>query len=315
MDCSNLSSSPTLPHQPGALLASLLHGVRTGVRKRVAVVCPSDTHIIYVVERALAEGIADFSLCLSGESSADLLRAVDGNQDHVELLRCATPDEAARKAVSLVRGGEAQVLMKGTIHTDNLLRAVLDKREGLLREGGVLSHVAVADIPSYPKLLAFSDAAVVPRPTLEQFEAILQYAADVCRHLGASEPKVALIHCTEKTHERFPHTLSYQTIKERALQGRYGALTVDGPMDVKTACDAESGALKGISSPVVGSADALIFPNIESGNTFYKTLTCFSGAVVAGMLCGTVAPVVVTSRADSGEAKYFSLVLSLASLL
>lgn len=290
-------------------LSSLL--LKSPQRKRVAVVCPSDSHTIYVIERALREGVADFTLCLSAAPNAELERIVGDYPGHVELQRADTPDEAARLGVGLVRGGEADALMKGTINTDNLLRAVLDKQHGLLREGSVLSHVAVAEIPSYPKLLTFSDAAVVPRPTLEQLEAILGYVASTCRKLGTPKPAVALIHCTEKTSEKFPHTLSYKELKRRAEEGRYGQLIVDGPMDVKTACDAESGALKGICSPIAGRADGLVFPNIEAGNTFYKTLSCFTGGMAAGTLCGTTAPVVVASRADSEEAKYYSLALAL----
>ena len=200
--------------------------------------------------------------------------------------------------------------MKGTLNTDNLLRAVLNKEYGLLEKGHVMTHVTVVEIPSYDKLLVFSDAAVCPRPTDEQFKAILGYVLGVCRSLGAESPKVALIHCTEKVSEKFPHTLSYESMKEMARNGEYGDCCVDGPMDVKTACDSDSGAIKGISSPVVGNADALIFPNIESGNVFYKTLTLFAKAETAGMLCGTTAPIVVASRADSGESKFNSLALA-----
>lgn len=168
----------------------------------------------------------------------------------------------------------------------------------------------MAQIPTYNKLLFFSDAAVIPRPTLAQFEAMLKYDLEVCRRLGISEPRVALIHCTEKINEKFPHTLDYAVLKERAASGAYGSMFLDGPMDVKTACDAHSGEVKGISSPVVGHADLLIFPNIESGNTFYKTVSLFGDANMAGMLRGTIAPVVVPSRADSGNSKYYSLALA-----
>mgnify|MGYP002514928943 FL=1 len=128
--------------------------------------------------------------------------------------------------------------------------------------------------------------------------------------MGIPEPRVALIHCTEKVNEKFPHTLDYVALKEKATAGEYGTMFLDGPMDVKTACDSHSGEVKGISSPVVGHADLLIFPNIESSNTFYKTLSLFGDANMAGMLLGTSAPVVVPSRADSGNSKFYSLALA-----
>ena len=292
-------------------LSQMVNCLRSrGIRRKVAVVCPNDPHTEYVIIRSLREEIAEYLLVTD---SAHLKEALDlraASPDFVRIYEAGTPDEAAALAVQLVRTGEAEVLMKGLINTDNLLRAVLKKGEGLLPEGGVLSHVAVAQVPLYHKLLFFSDAAVIPRPTLAQFEAMLKYDLEVCRRLGISEPRVALIHCTEKINEKFPHTLDYAVLKERAASGAYGSMFLDGPMDVKTACDAHSGEVKGISSPVVGHADLLIFPNIESGNTFYKTVSLFGDANMAGMLRGTIAPVVVPSRADSGNSKYYSLALA-----
>ena len=149
-----------------------------------------------------------------------------------------------------------------------------------------------------------------PRPTLEQYRAMITYDVALCRALGNEQPRVALIHCTEKVNEKFPHTLSYVQLKEEALQGHFGEVFIDGPMDAKTACDRHSGEIKGLSSPVVGNADVLIFPNIEAGNTFYKTLSLFGDANMAGMLTGTIAPVVVPSRSDSGNSKFYSLALA-----
>lgn len=279
-------------------------------RKRVAVVCPNDAHTEYVILRSLKEGFADFLLVADTPHLINSAYIHRQFPDRVEVYEASSPDKAAQEGVALVREGHADVLMKGIINTDNLLRAVLDKEHGLLPKGNVLSHVTVAQIPLYNKLLFFSDAAVIPRPQLEQFDAMIRYDVEVCRRLGIDEPRVALIHCTEKTNPKFPHTLDYVTLKERAEAGTYGVMFLDGPMDVKTACDSHSGEVKGISSPVVGHADMLIFPNIESGNTFYKTVSLFGDANMAGMLLGTTAPVVVPSRADSGNSKFYSLVLA-----
>lgn len=284
-----------------------------GIRRKVAVVCPNDPHTEYVIIRSLREEIAEYLLVTD---SAHLKEALDlraASPDFVRIYEAGTPDEAAALAVQLVRTGEAEVLMKGLINTDNLLRAVLKKGEGLLPEGGVLSHVAVAQVPLYHKLLFFSDAAVIPRPTLVQYRAMITNDLALCRKLGCEEPRVALIHCTEKVNEKFPHTLSYVELKKEAQEGAFGKVFIDGPMDAKTACDKHSGEIKGLSSPVIGNADILIFPNIESGNTFYKTLSLFGDANMAGMLTGTIAPVVVPSRSDSGNSKYYSLVLACLS--
>lgn len=278
--------------------------------KRIVVVCPNDVHTHHVILRSLKEGIASFVLVVE-EAFLDVVEPIRMEYpDLVKVCKSESVVEAARMSVALVRNKEADVLMKGTLNTDVLLRAVLDKEKGLLPRGSVLSHVAVAQIPSYKKLLLFSDAAVVPRPHLKHFEAMLKYDLAVCRNLGIDEPRVALVHCTEKINGEFPHTLGYVILKERALNGCYGALHIDGPMDVKTACDAHSGEVKGLDSPVVGNADLLIFPNIESSNAFYKTISLFGNACMAGMLTGTMAPVVLPSRADSDDSKYYSLVLA-----
>ncbi|MBQ8522005.1 MAG: phosphate butyryltransferase [Bacteroides sp.] len=279
-------------------------------RIRVAVVCPNDAHTEYVILRSLKEGFADFLLVADTPHLINAAYIHRQFPDHVKVYEASCPDKAAQEGVALVREGHADVLMKGIINTDNLLRAVLHKEYGLLPKGNILSHITVAQIPLYNKLLFFSDAAVIPRPTLEQFDAMLRYDVEVCRCMGIDEPRVALIHCTEKTNEKFPHTLDYVALKERAEAGAYGRMYLDGPMDVKTACDSHSGEVKGINSPVAGHADMLIFPNIESGNTFYKTVSLFGDANMAGMLLGTTAPVVVPSRADSGNSKFYSLVLA-----
>ena len=277
-------------------------------RVTVAVACPADAHTEEVIERAISEDFAQFVLVAAEHNAAVAQSLHSRHPEHTSIITAADADDASRKAVAEVRQGRAQVLMKGTVNTDNLLRAVLNKECGLLQKGHVLTHIAVAEIPGLRRLLFFTDAAVIPYPTTEQFRAQLAYAAEAWRSItGGSRPRVALTHCTEKVSEKFPLTLSYEQLKAEAAEGRFGDIVVDGPMDVKTACDAESGAIKGISSPVAGNADIIIFPDIEAGNTFYKTVTLFAHATVAGMLAGTTAPVVVTSRADSADSKFYSL--------
>ncbi len=296
------------PIQDFAELIRILR--RQKKRKRVAVVCPNDAHTEYVITRSLHEGIADFLLVTDTPNLQTSLFIKDSYPNNVKVYQAASVDSAAREAVSLVREGHADILMKGLINTDNLLHAVLDKEHGLLPPGKVLSHVCLTQIPLYNKFLLFSDAAVIPRPTLEQFDAIIKYDIEVCHRIGIASPRIALINCSEKVNPKFPHTLDYVQLKDRALTNLYGDVYIDGPMDVKTACDSHSGEVKGISSPVVGHADVLIFPNIESSNTFYKTVSLFGDANMAGMLRGTVAPVVVPSRADSGNSKFYSLVFA-----
>lgn len=294
--------------------SGLTRKLRTqNIRKRVVVVSPNDPHTEYVISRALQEGIADFLLVSDAKHIQNSLYIQDNFPENVEVVKVPNAEDAAREAVSIVKHGSADILMKGLINTDELLRAVLDKENGILPKGNVLSHVTLTQIPLYNKFLLFSDAAVIPKPTLEQFDSMIRYDIEICHKLGINEPRIALINSSEKVNPKFPHTLDYVTIKERALNGEYGSVYIDGPMDVKTACDSHSAEVKGISSPVVGHSDLLIFPNIESGNTFYKAISLFGDANVAGMLTGTTVPVVVPSRADSGNSKYYSLILACAT--
>lgn len=276
-----------------------------GPRRRVAVAFPHDDHTVSAVEAALQEGFADFILV----GRADALRGLPF-AGRVDIVDCPDADSAARAAVRLVRDGSADVLMKGLLNTDNLLRAVLDKEHGLLPPGGVLSHITASEIPGRGRLLFFSDAAVIPFPTPEQRTAMVAEMASTLRAFGIARPRIALVHCTEKSSPKFPVTADYAMLRGQCAAGLFGEAVVDGPMDVKSACDAEAAAIKGIDSPIEGRADALLMPDIEAGNVFYKTLTTFAGALNAGMLMGTGAPVVLPSRSDSTRSKLASLAMA-----
>ncbi len=278
-------------------------------RKRIAVVCANDPNTEYAVNRALEESIAEF-LMIGDSSVLERYPALKNHPRHVSMLHIEAPDEAAREAVRIVREGGADILMKGIINTDNLLHAVLDKEKGLLPRGRILTHLAVMQIPAYHKLLFFSDAAVIPQPTLRQRIEIIRYAIGTCRRFGIGRPRIALIHCTEKVSARFPHSLDYVNIVELAEAGEFGDVIIDGPLDVKAACEKSGADIKGIVSPVNGEADVLIFPNIESGNAFYKAVSLFAHADMAGLLQGPVCPVVLPSRSDSGLSKYYSIAMA-----
>lgn len=290
------------------------HLASKGMRKKVAVVWAADVSTQESVARALADGFIDavFVGCIDQLKELPLLLP---HHDHITWVDAETPDEAAATAVALIQAGKADVLMKGLINTDNLLRAVLNKETGILKHGNVMTHVAVAQIPNHDKLLMFSDAAVIPYPTHEQRIKQVEYTSAMSRCMGVDSPRVALVHCSEKVNEKhFPHTAGYPEIIQMANNGAFGQCIVDGPMDVKVACCRASMINKGINSPIDGKADVLIFPDIETGNTFYKTLTLWAGAIVAGVLQGPTAPVVLPSRSDNTLSKYYSLAVAVMSL-
>ena len=262
-----------------------------GKRHRIAAVCVKDPATREALEQAEREGLAE----------AVYVDAED-------------PAEAAARAVSLIRNGEADILMKGLIGTDQLLRAVLNKETGILPKGRVLTHFAVAELERYHKLLFVTDVAVIPYPTHEQRIEQVRYAAQLCRNMGISEPRIALLHCAEHGGKQFPFVDGYAEIKQQAEAGEFGPCLVDGPMDLKCAMVPEALQAKGMQSSLEGDADVLVVPDIEAGNILYKAMTFLIDAKTAGILCGTAAPVILPSRGDSAEVKFNSILLALASL-
>ena len=259
-----------------------------GDRKRVAVICANDASTRYAVEKGQEMGFIE-PIYVNGDDK----------------------DECARRAVALCKSGEADILMKGLVNTDIVLRAILNKETGILRPGHVLTHIAMAEIPKYEKLLFFTDAAVIPSPTKEQRRQQVHYINYVCHALGIEEPRISLIHCAEKVSEKtFPYTKDYLDIIALAQSGYFGRCIIDGPLDLKTSLDSVSLREKGIHSAIDGQADALIFPDIVAGNVFYKTLTLFGYTKTAGVLQGTQCCCVLPSRADSPDSKYYSLALA-----
>lgn len=270
----------------------------------LAVVWPADASSLAAVKRAVETHLVQAIVV----GSCDIAREALGALAEVQFIEAETPAQAAATAVGLVRAGEAQLLMKGLVGTDVVLRAMLNKESGILDKGNVLTHLTIADIPSYNKLLCFGDVAVMPHPADEQREAQLRLVLALCRSLGVDEPRVSLIHCSEKADPRhFPYTAHYLSLVERAKGGEYGRCRVDGPLDVKTSCCIEAARTKGIASPIEGQADALLFPEIESGNAFYKAITLFAGATTACLVVGARVPAVVPSRGDNEWTKYYSI--------
>ena len=291
----------------------LIHLAQRKERRRVAIVWAADRNSQVSVQRALEIGFID-AIFVGCREEVEQNAAIMRYAEHVQFVAATDRDEAAQTAVQMVRDGKVDILMKGLINTDNLLRVVLNKETGILPRGHVLTHITAARLPEIERLLFFTDSAVIPYPTQEQRIEQVRYTVDLCHSLGIEEPKISLIHCTEKVNERlFPFTPGYRDIVGMAEQGEFGKCIVDGPLDLKTSVSPESLRIKGINSPLGGEADALVFPDIESANVFYKTITLFLGVETAGTLMGTQAPVVLPSRSDSKLCKFYSL--ALASIL
>ncbi|HOX31568.1 MAG TPA: bifunctional enoyl-CoA hydratase/phosphate acetyltransferase [Spirochaetales bacterium] len=291
-------------------IAEILDAARSGGRKRIAVAAAQEHSALEAAVDAWKHGLADPILvgdlaamdAIAAELGLDL-----GPFQRVEEL---DPARAAAKAVSLVRTGEAEALMKGLMDSSVILRAALSKESGL-NAGRLVSHVAVMELPTYHKLLLVTDAAINIAPDIPAKLDIIANAAQAARALGIANPKVALLAAVEKVNwEKMPCTADAAIITQMNRRGQVPGCLVDGPLALDNAVSAESAKIKKIVSEVAGDADILVVPDIEAGNILYKSLVDLGRAKCAAVVMGAAAPVVLTSRADSAETKLASIALA-----
>ena len=219
-------------------------------------------------------------------------------------------EAAAAKAVAMARAGEVEALMKGALHTDELMHAVVDGQTGL-RTARRISHVFAIDAPSYPRAIFITDAAINLYPTLEEKRDIIQNAIDLAHALGIPEPRVAILSAVEVVTERIKSTLDAAALCKMADRGQITGGILDGPLAFDNAVSADSAKTKGINSPVAGRADIFVVPDIESGNMLAKQLEYLAEAQMAGIVLGTRVPIILTSRADGTLARLGSCAIAL----
>jgi phosphotransacetylase/acyl dehydratase len=222
-----------------------------------------------------------------------------------EIVAVEHSHAAAEKAVALARSGDVDALMKGSLHTDELMGAVVPSATGL-RTARRISHVFVLDVPAYPRLLLVTDAAINLFPTLEDKVDICQNAIDLAQILGIETPKVAILSAVELVNPKIPGTLDAAALCKMADRGQITGGVLDGPLAFDNAISSEAARTKLIDSPVAGLADILLVPDLEAGNMMVKQLQYLAGADSAGIVCGTRVPIVLTSRADNARARLAS---------
>jgi phosphate acetyltransferase len=215
------------------------------------------------------------------------------------------PEDSAMKAALAASAGEVAALMKGGLHTDVLLHAVMSK-EAQLRTGRLISHCAVISVPTYARRFIVTDAALNIAPDTDQKRDICQNAIGLARALGVVQPRVAVLAAVEMVRTRMPATVDGAVLAKMADRRQIVGGIVDGPLDLDAAVDAEAARIKHIDSPVAGLADVLLAPNIEAGNMVYKNLGFMADAQTAGLVVGARVPIILTSRADTAAARAFS---------
>jgi phosphate butyryltransferase len=282
----------------------------SGKKHRIAVAWAQDFNTIGAVYKAFNYGFADATLIGQEDLISTICKNSGFDPDLFRIINCIDESSAADEAVKLVKSGEADIVMKGLVGTDKFLKSVMNKERGIMIPGATLSYVGVVEIQTYKKLLFITDTAVIPYPNLNQKIAMVNYAIGIAKQFGIETPKVALIGASEKKNEHFRYTKDYAEMCKMALDGRIKDCIMDGPLDLFLACDHKSPEIKGVTTPVNGDADVLLFPSLESCNPFYKSLMLFAGGEIAGIIRGTDKPVVLMSRSESEKSKYYCIALA-----
>jgi phosphate acetyltransferase len=222
-----------------------------------------------------------------------------------EIVEAGESHAAAAKAVALVREGRAELIMKGSLHSDEILGAVVSRETGL-RTGRRLSHAFLMDVPTYHKVLIVTDAAINIAPALEDKVDIVQNAIDLARSFGVERPKVAILAAVETVNSKMPATIDAAALCKMAERGQIKGGILDGPLAFDNAISRDAANIKGIKSEVAGDPDILLAPDLEAGNMMAKQLTFLANADSAGLVLGARVPVILTSRADSVRARIAS---------
>ncbi|MDR1458813.1 MAG: phosphate butyryltransferase, partial [Bacteroidales bacterium] len=253
-------------------LNQILEVVKAKPKKRLIVAYANDEHTIEAVYTAIEAGIVEATLVGDEKTIKEVckLRHFDGNKFHI--VQQADEQKAGSDAVSLINKGEGDILMKGLLSTDKYMRAILNKETGLMPSSkAILSHVTVIEIPAYHKLLLCSDVAIIPAPDLSQKIAMTNYLIQTAKALQIDKPKIAVIAATEQMLAGMQACVDAAIISKMTERGQIKGAYIDGPLSLDAALDKESASIKKLTSVVAGDADGLLFPNIESGNIFYKS--------------------------------------------
>ena len=284
-------------------------------KKRMVAAWGVDDHTITATNFAVEQGLVDAILVGDKDMIATVCEKEGIDQSKFTIVHNPSELGSISQAVSMINEGEGDFLMKGLCSTDKFLRAILNKETGLLPPKGVLTHCGVIEMPCYHKLLFVGDVAVIPAPDLKQKQIILDCLVKTAKSVGVATPKVAVIAATEQVLTSQPASVEAALLAKMADRGQIKGCVVDGPLALDVAIDKESAEIKGLVSPVAGDADCLLFPNIESGNVFYKANSkLVAGTRQAGILVGAKVPCVLSSRADSTDTKLNSIAVAAMSV-
>ena len=286
-----------------------------GAKKRMVAAWGVDSHTIAAAAKAVELGLADVTLVGDQDMIAEACKEEGVDIAAFTIVHNTNEIQSVAQAVQMIREGQGDFLMKGLCSTDKFLRAILNKETGLLPPKGTLTHCTTLEIPSYHKLLFVGDVAVIPAPDFKQKQIIMDCLVKTAKAVGVEKPKVAILAATEQVLTSQPATIEAAMLSKMVERGQIKGCIADGPLALDVAIDQESVEIKGLVSPVAGDADCLLFPNIESGNVFYKANSkLVPGVKQSGILVGAKVPCVLSSRADSIDTKLNSIAIAAMSV-
>lgn len=280
--------------------------------KRMAIAVAADEHTLEAALVARKEGIARPVLVGDRALIGDILTKLGEDVADEDIYDVVDEVAACEYAVKLVKEGKADFLMKGKVDTKVILKAVVNKENGL-GKGGVMSHITIFEVPTYHKLLVPVDGGMVTYPTLEQKKAIIENTVSALLDMGYTCPKVGVLACVEKVNPKMPETVEADALAQMNRSGEIAGCIVEGPISYDCAIDKSIADFKGLESEIAGDVDILIAPNIHAGNIMGKMLAVTCRAKMAGFVVGAKCPIVLTSRGSSAEEKYLSIVVSAAA--
>ncbi len=285
----------------------VLEAIKPYPKKRVAVAVGQDDAVLEAVSRAELENVADCILVGDADKIRACADALGTDISKADIVHEQDVNKAALKAVELVSSGDCHIAMKGKLHTDDFLRAVLDKQVGL-RSGLLLSHVFVLEIAGpVKKLLFVTDGAMNIAPTLEDKAQIASNAIGLALLFGIPVPKVAVLAAVELVNPKMPATQDAASLAMMSLRGQFESGVVEGPLALDLAVSKAAAKTKGVGGEVAGAANVLLVPSLEAGNILVKGFSYLGGGRTAGLVVGAKAPIVLTSRSDSSESKFHSI--------
>ena len=277
--------------------------------KTMIVACAADKHVLQAVEQARINNIINGILVGDASKIKAILKELNYNEENYQIIDEQDKTEACITSVKLVNKDKDYFLMKGLVDTSIILRAALDKEFGL-RTNNRISHVSVLEVPTYDKLIFMSDGAMNIAPNLDEKRQIVENSVLIAQSLGIEIPKVGILGAVEKVNPQMEATLHAAELIKMNKNGIIKNCIIGGPFALDNAINKEAALHKGITDPIAGDIDILIMPRIESGNIFYKTMLFLANAKGASVIAGAKKPIVLTSRADSADSKFYSIALA-----